>query len=610
MNRQKMTFMLALTMILFLGSIVALELEKCDSAVLNAFFRTLFSESEAGYVFYGKKPVCINGYFFEDLGRLGTDSHLESTVYRQGLQTMKKIPIEKQSKFKLHLYEVPDSLVTNCYHFLFVHQEAALKEIDNNLALFQYLLGPTITPQILLDELTSPDKPFHSTLKNDKVLIGILLGFGAKNALIVSRIENIYDTLFSEETPPKLPRFLKMNLTNNLQKELLLYARGTIEKSTILIPSIGFNSLDDEANYLSSCVTISSEKLAQTPAPLFFGRIIGENEAFVNDLEHTQEEIRTLLKSEDFLSKILFEFTDTEVLIGNIDRSIYIPISSEEMCTLSKIIAKQIFWLLNNENELYVKSFFDGMRDADNQIVMKSLQKPRDLVKHKILFDISKKLEISNEKFANFKTDIQFSEILPGKLYFRTLKTCEGKELADETSIKARYLITMGENEKVLVDFFSSGIPSCIDLQDAISGLAYGLRGMKCGEIRELYIHPTLGYGIYTTLPKGEYLKVIIELVEIVPLEKRVPFPELRVADLDLHLPTEFDSIFHQELSDSGYRKGYEVWGHFKNFQGYALNDVLSEINQVKIGESELTDVESNLISRLHWNIYRKIGKI
>lgn len=77
---------------------------------------------------------------------------------------------------------------------------------------------------------------------------------------------------------------------------------------------------------------------------------------------------------------------------------------------------------------------------------------------------------------------------------------------------------------------------------------------MKVGETREIFIHPLLGNGIYTTLEKGIYLKVEVELLPIDFSEKFTPLiqesfdPEVfKLAKLD-----KFNEISKEE----GYQRG------------------------------------------------------
>ena len=57
-----------------------------------------------------------------------------------------------------------------------------------------YVYGPQISAK-KLRALESTNEDFFSFMRNDKVLIGILLGFGLENALYVSRAEQIQESI-------------------------------------------------------------------------------------------------------------------------------------------------------------------------------------------------------------------------------------------------------------------------------------------------------------------------------------------------------------------------------------------------------------------------------
>ncbi len=103
-----------------------------------------------------------------------------------------------------------------------------------------------MTSQGLLDEILTNRQGIYSLLKRDKVLIGMLLGYGEQNAIYVSRKEHILEGL-DQHTPPFLPN-------NLIKKEYDL-------EFLPLLPSFGFNRLEDELNSLEEQTVMSSRKL-------------------------------------------------------------------------------------------------------------------------------------------------------------------------------------------------------------------------------------------------------------------------------------------------------------------------------------------------------------
>jgi hypothetical protein len=149
-----------------------------------------------------------------------------------------------------------------------------------------------------------------------------------------------------------------------------------------------------------------------------------------------------------------------------------------------------------------------------------------------------------------------------------------------------------------------------INLHDAIPGLAWGMRGMQEGEIREIFLHPSVAYGIYTTLDKGIYLKIEVQLIAMHPSDKDMPFTSLESFDFSqIFSPLNQQSF--EEISDNvGYCLGYDIWKHYKKETYYSLNQILDLIKDFKFGRKTLDDsvLKENgesLINRLHWNIYQ-----
>jgi|JI10StandDraft_1071094.scaffolds.fasta_scaffold19762_2 hypothetical protein len=55
---------------------------------------------------------------------------------------------------------------------------------------------------------------------------------------------------------------------------------------------------------------------------------------------------------------------------------------------------------------------------------------------------------------------------------------------------------------------------SWIATSEILPGLAHGIKGMQVGEKRTVYLHPTFGYGAFTTLPPCIGLKIQVHLID------------------------------------------------------------------------------------------------
>ncbi len=154
-----------------------------ELAVLEIFFRTLLTESQGGYVLYGNKPSCIEGFANREEGTyfLANWVHVFTTKLKEGALIWEKLGLNKYYKnYLLYVYEKP---VDEWRHLVLVNKQSLLLIIEANLPLFQYVLGPKVTPNELLDALSNSKGNFDSVLNYDRALIGILLGYGTQNAL-------------------------------------------------------------------------------------------------------------------------------------------------------------------------------------------------------------------------------------------------------------------------------------------------------------------------------------------------------------------------------------------------------------------------------------------
>jgi FKBP-type peptidyl-prolyl cis-trans isomerase len=224
-----------------------------DKASLETFFRSILVNSEAGYVLLGEKPVCIEGIISDESFAflVGTKYHQFSVELAEGLKVLKALDISDK-KVIIHEY---NSLEYGYRHVLFINKDAFEKVVRENLSLFQYVLGPYITPSLLLKELTNSETTFSTVLKNDKVLIGILLGYGTQNALFHAKLEDSQDIA---------------SLT-----EKLIPSKDLIPRQYPPLPLFGCLKEDKETT------------------------------ALLASYDHTHQEIRQLLESEDFLSDAL-----------------------------------------------------------------------------------------------------------------------------------------------------------------------------------------------------------------------------------------------------------------------------------------------------------------
>ena len=224
----------------------AKQFETSNDAVLNVFLRTLFENAEAGYVMSNQKPMCYLRYSKKDFFSPTTSGHRFSVALKKGASIWKQTA-PKNNDILICICD-KDPYADGGY-LLVVNRPLLLQTIQNNLMLFQYVLGPTVTPESLVQSLTDPAKTLYSALKDDRILVGIVLGYGVENAIYESRFENIQEAFLYPDNPPFRSHFSQLPHSLSSFKEAYLFlplSLNTSEKRLELIPSSGFSSISEE----------------------------------------------------------------------------------------------------------------------------------------------------------------------------------------------------------------------------------------------------------------------------------------------------------------------------------------------------------------------------
>lgn len=556
------------------------RLNEEETAVLEKFFQILSEDSELGYVLYDKKPVCIHGFFHKDPFIVGTPTHKQSVALREGARIWRQLATE-HADIIIHICDKEDPLIPGYIHVLAINIPLFHAAVNENLPLFQYVLGPATNSRDLLDALLSNSYGFHSLMKEDKVLIGKILGFGIQNSLYVSRMENIQDA-FEKDTPPFLHSEF---LIQQYEHEYLPCA-----------PSFGFRSISQELNDFQKKITVSSEKLTYNNPEFIFGWLKDskEEQKFVADLEKTQHEIQKLILSPRFLEDILQKLTGKKLPLNN-TRKYQFQVKQED---INKIIAKGIWESLQDYDFEYLSYFIDSFDQVDS---------PSNAIDRRAWFSNYRRellegkqnLEIANYFFEQLENDNSFQSIAPKKLYYKTITSGTNVSRCNTRFVSLNYSIFSPDGHCLI-----SQNNVLINLQNTISGFANGIKGMSIGETREIFIHPSVAYGFDTSLEKCSYLRVVATLLEMHSNNDPIP----PVDSIDLSFLMDNDTLVKRE---ENYKialkeKGIQIAQHLKKCPAINLSIVKNYLIQFFNNKAYLvtTQPEQDIINQVHWNIY------
>lgn len=205
---------------------------KKEQNYLELFLQTFFLEDDFSYTLFGEKPMSFSGFMKSSpiltekiYYLLPTIKHLS---HRKAAETFKKYRkyINKDYIF------IFNENSTETYIF-FIHRNAFLTAIDNNLDVFLNELGENFTPESFLKEILEEKKPLLEIIHRHEGILGILLGYGRHNSLLFQRKADILGRCWGYSQNTKASN-------NNIS----LYS--TIEELNYLDKKLGFFSEESE----------------------------------------------------------------------------------------------------------------------------------------------------------------------------------------------------------------------------------------------------------------------------------------------------------------------------------------------------------------------------
>ncbi|MCC5831944.1 MAG: FKBP-type peptidyl-prolyl cis-trans isomerase [Chlamydiales bacterium] len=557
-------------------------------AVLNKFFQILIEESEVGYVLQGNKPVCIHGFFNKDPFSVSTTPHRHSVALREGSRIWQQLETS-DPEVMLTIAKKEDPLIPNWIHIMAIHRTLFQNVLNKNLTIFQYVLGPTVSANSLLSAITSENATYHSLLKGDKVLIGEILGFGTQNALYVSRIENIEEAI-EQVTPPFL----------NIQEIVREYPNEYLPFE----PGFGFNSVKQELADLQKQVTFPSQKLISSNPEFVFGCLKNseENNNFIVALEATQNQVQQQLQSQTFLEDILQNLTGHQYLIPTKSKKFSFCLNKPQ---LNLAAAKGIWESLQDYDQEYLSCFVSGMEDPniDDCNIDRAAYFPNFT---KELVDAKNNLIYANQLFKSFQQKTDLVCIIPNKLYYKIINNgqssleCQGPLVSLEFSVFSPSGQCITHKSNLIVN-----------LKNTIPGFALGVKGMKIGETREIFIHPSIGYGFDTSIDKCITLRAVVTLQNIHDNQSYSQAADPLNLDFVLCENTLNERIAKYKAALAS--KGKQVALHLKRCPQIDLHRVCNYLTDFQNNKNKFTPVSEEeliLINQMHWNIYFSNGNV
>lgn len=592
-------------------------MSKEDKISLTHYFKMMLLESQAGYVLFGAKPICLEAVTaIEDNPRSNFVLYMQmrAPIERKGLEAWERLPISKKD-LPITIISYNRSDPSDCYggfrHVLWIHREALLNTVNKNLSLFKTTLGTETSAESLLNKLSDPEESFSFALAHNKVLIGIVLGFGVENAIVGSRCEIIQNAMHEVERIPFARRSGRagMNLSSQIPSlEIFIPSMGDEPQ-----PSLGFQTLSEELNTLEERMTLSTRVVERfSPMIPHFGCLKNDNETTELLTEYTkaQTKIQSLLSSNSFLEDTL------TLILGDQPRQIIRDTAITQSTTeaiLSKLkdnnrnkeladqVGRLIWDKIYEKENFYVDRFIVGMQAAENDWLNRKGPAYERTIPNFKPFDNFRVATMVKRGHNNFKEgeqaikkvamDPDIVEIIPGKLYYKIIQAGEGQRLSmnhDRAAMEyLLYYLGGDKSGKLLAAASPSNLQKdMLNFHELIPGLAHGVLGMRVGEIREIYIHPDYAYGYKSRFEPGVAIKAQVELVFLPPRREgaSLKFPALQPVDEGLKdFPEPIsESEMEKVKSKAAQAEGYSAWWFYGlGSDGfYTLNDVIASLKR------------------------------
>ena len=570
-----------------------------NSETVESFFKNLFRETSAGYVVFGEKPIYLGSSCHPEWLMPGSSRHKNAVTYFLSLIILQDRNKETDPSNYVTISHGIHSPSSRNTEFMLINRKAFCKVVEDNLVLFKYKFGHDITPESLLDKLTSPSQSFSELFGQEPALAGIVLGYGTNNAISYERA-----SLFTDDIDSNTPSFPPNMISPppKTEEEMINRIESTTKKKNL------WKEVKEETKDISYyCPRNSNDKLK---IPFGFHKDSKETQELFKKYRKAEAQLSKALASKNFLKQILRALQISPQTISTQSENDIVKLSIPERKDLSKALARSIKWTFS---EQISPEFIEGMRAAQDTNKHKNTVDFQDIEFLEILREQG--FSSNNRKKSNRDSELFFQKIaddpntqclVPNKLYIRTLREGSSEKSIGLSckSIKANYLIR-DVNGKPISGVYKGDQPSKFNLENLIPGLAHGVVGMKEGDIREIYIHPDFAYGTYSEFGSGKALQVQIELIDIENASDIIKMPQLRPPDVVFFTP-EIDNCerFKALQKKYNYFCGMETWLHYKKAKPLVdFNVVLEEIsseNSLSVSEKERV-----MISKLNWIIYQ-----
>lgn len=169
---------------------------------------------------------------------------------------------------------------------------------------------------------------------------------------------------------------------------------------------------------------------------------------------------------------------------------------------------------LNFDVDSFIQGIRNGQTDKPSPLSEQEYEKQMMLLQERAFKKLSdENLKAAEDFLKKNAKEKGVKELEGGKVQIQIVKEGKGDEVKDDSSPQIQYTGTYIDGT-VFGSSQDAGGPITLPLNQTIPGFSKGLKGMKEGEVRKIYVHPDAGYGKTGHLPPNSLLIFEVELIK------------------------------------------------------------------------------------------------
>ncbi len=203
-NFFKMNYIFFISALIFTNFFANIVQSDClkDQLFIKFFFEQIFKCEPFAYTLYFDKPISFTNIISRDIFSYSRLEDINIVEYTNNIFNFDSLPsmfynnawmlLEKyQERFNLKKYRFVKRKFGGEYNVLFINRYAFRKIVNQHLKLFQTIIDQEVTADSLLDKIESSDIDMKELLKENHILLGILLGYGEYNSTLFQKREHL-----------------------------------------------------------------------------------------------------------------------------------------------------------------------------------------------------------------------------------------------------------------------------------------------------------------------------------------------------------------------------------------------------------------------------------